>query len=224
MSTDAQTVPAAEIAFIAGVTTKQVHNLVRIGALPGALVVDTRNRRFAPLAAAFAAFYFQAHQELTPVARKHAIAMLCRRVLEHSDCQIFLALNGLSRKTKFDWSVSFGCITIALAPYVLAAIKHALQARRAVRRIVEDPGILGGTACFKGTRLPIGNALAAVADGIPFATLHAAYPFLSPSLLDDAAVYARIHPNAGKIRRPRQALHRMTLVRDKVVGTAKDLQ
>lgn len=80
MSTDEKTGSAAEIAFMAGLTTKQVHSLVRIGALPAALVAGTRNRRFAPLAAVFAAFYFQTHEELTPVARKRAIAMLCARV------------------------------------------------------------------------------------------------------------------------------------------------
>lgn len=200
MTTSEKFVSAAEIAFIAGLTTKQVHSLVRIGALPAALVVGTRNRRFAPVAAVFAAFYFQSHKELTLAARKRAIAMLSGRVLERPDCQIFLALAGRLRKTEFDWSVSLGCVTITLEPYVPTAIKHALEARRAVRRIVEDQGILGGTACFKGTRLPIGNALAAVADGIPFATLHAAYPFLSPSLLDDAAVYVRIRAYGKLVR------------------------
>jgi len=200
MSTDEKTGSAAEIAFMAGLTTKQVHSLVRIGALPAALVAGPRNGRFAPLAAVFAAFYFQTHEELTPVARKRAIAMLCTRVLEHPDCRIFLALNGRLRKTEFDWSTPLGCVTITLTAYVHTAIKRAVQARRAVRRIVEDPGILSGTACFKGTRLPIGNALAAVADGTSFATLRAAYPFLSPSLLDDADVYVRIRPSAGRIR------------------------
>ncbi|CAJ0821583.1 DUF433 domain-containing protein [Ralstonia flaminis] len=209
---------------MADLTTRQVHSLVRIGALPAALVVGTRNRYFAPLAAVFAAFYFQTHEELTLAARKRAIAVLCERVLERSDCQIFLALNGRLRKTEFDWSVPFGCVTITLKPYVHTAIKHVLQARRALRRIVEDPGILSGTACFKGTRLPIRNALAAVAAGIPFATLHAAYPFLSPSLLDDAAVYVRIRPNAGRERRAAQLFRQLKPVHSKVVRTSKNSQ
>lgn len=224
MSTGEKAVSAAEIAFIADLTTKQVHSLVRIGALPAALVVGTRNRRFAPLAAILAAFYFQTHKELTPAARRRAIAMLYGRVLERPDYQIFLDLNGRLRKTEFDWSASFGCLTITLASYVPTAIKHALQARRAVRRITEDPGILGSTACFKGTRLPIANALAAVADGIPFATLHAAYPFLTPLLLDDAAVYLRIRPSTGRKRQAGQAFHELKRVCSQVVRTSKDSQ
>lgn len=224
MPTDKKTVSAAEIAFIAGVTTKQVHSLVRIGALPAALLVGTRIRRFAPLAAVFAAFYFQTQEELTPAARKRAIAVVSRRVLERPDCRIFLALNGRLRKTEFEWSTSLGCVTITLTAYVHTAIKRAVQARRAVRRIVEDPRILSGTACFKGTRLPIGNALAAVADGTSFATLHAAYPFLSPSLLDDADVYVRIRPSASRIRQAGQAFHRLKPVRSSVVTTSKNSQ
>ena len=224
MPTDNTTMSAAEIAFIAGLTTRQVHSLRRVSALPAALVVDTRNRRFAPLAAVFAAFYLQTSKELTPAARKQAIAMLCTRVLERPDCQIVLALNGRLRRMPFDWSTSLGCVTITVTAYVHTAIKRAVQARRAVRRIVEDPGILSGTACFKGTRLPIGNALAAVADGTSFATLHAAYPFLSPSLLDDADVYVRIRPSAGRIRQAGQAFHQLKPVRSKVVRTNKNSQ
>ena len=222
MPTDKKTVSAAEIAFMAGLTTKQVHSLVRIGALPAALVAGTQNRRFAPLAAVFAAFYFQTGKELTPAARERAIAMLCKRVLERPDCRIFLALNGRLRKTEFDWSACFGCVTIMLAPYVLTAIKHALQARRAVRRIVEDAGILSGTAGFRGTRLPIGNALAAMADGVPFAALRAAYPFLTPSLLDDAGVYVRIRPSASRIRQAGRALHQLKPIRNKVVNMGRN--
>lgn len=217
MPTDEKTVSAAEIAFMAGVTTKEVHSLVRIGALPAALVVGTRNRRFAPLAAVFAAFYFQTQEELTPAARKRAIAVLSRRVLERPDCRIFLALNGRLQKTEFDWSTSLGCVTITLTAYVHTAIKHAVQARRALRRIVQDPGILSGTACFKGTRLPIANALAAAADGVPFTTLYAAYPFLTPSLLDDADVYVRIRPAIGQTRQTDKAFHRFRPVRSKIV-------
>lgn len=224
MSTDGKPVSAAEIAFMAGLTTKQVHSLVRIGALPAALVVGTRNRRFAPLAAVFAAFYFQTQKELTPAARKRAIDMLCARVLEHPECRIFLALNGRLRKTEFDWSASLDCVTITLTAYVHAAIRRAVQARRAVRRIVEDPEILSGTACFKGTRLPIGNALAALADGTSFAKLHAAYPFLSPSLLDDADAYVRIRPSAGRIRQAGQAFHQLKPVCSLVLRTSRNSQ
>ena len=62
-----------------------------------------------------------------------------------------------------------------------------------MHHIVESPGVPGGTACFRGTRLPIINARASVADGIPCATLHAAHPRNRPTVGRIRQAVAEVH-------------------------------
>ena len=58
MLTPGKTVSAAEIAFMADLTDKEINRLVDDEVLPSDLVLRDHGRRFAPLTAPFANFYF----------------------------------------------------------------------------------------------------------------------------------------------------------------------
>ena len=190
-------ISTAEVAYIAGLTEQDISRLCDDNALPATLHTRSNTPRFAPLAAPFAAFYFRGNQRLTSAMRAGAIAALTERVLRRPDFELFLMLSERMRRIEFDWSVEIGAMPVSLSSFVRESFESLAQVRHAARCIEEDAGILGGAPCFKGTRLPIANALAAINDGIPFGQLMAAYPFLTRAWLRDAAIYAKTHPNIG---------------------------
>lgn len=210
-------VSTGEIAFLSDLTEQEINRLAGDNVFPAELVMQRRGWRFAPLAAVFAQFYVQANEKLTRSAQIQVIAMLTDRVLKHSDSKIFLLLAGRAESAKFDWSVAYSADTVDLAPYVDEVTGRAERLRRATRQVKEDPGILGGSPCFKGTRVPIANVLAIVDSGMPFDELRSAYPFLTMDLVEDARIYAKIRPYVAQPRRIERVLPGATLVHSKVV-------
>ncbi len=214
-------VSAAEIAYIAGLTDKEVNRLVDENVLPAVLVFRGDGRRFAPLTAPFAIFYFRASEDLTRAARVKVIETLIKRLSERPDFDDFLALSEWVLSAGFDWSVTRDTFTVFLARFVEEASQRAAQVSEASRHIIEDPEVLGGTPCFAGTRVPVLNVLAAHHGGVPFRELQAAYPFLTTQLLDDAEVYVKAHPRPGRPRRLDDASSQLRLVSAKVVRRAR---
>lgn len=191
---------AAEIAFIAGLTDREINRLVDEDVLRAPLVHRSDGRRFAPLTASFATFWFSASDNLTRTARMNVIEILTQRLLDRPDVDLILTL-GSNALRDFDWSVHFDALTVELTQYVEMASRRAGRVSEAERHISEDPQVLGGAPCFARTRVPVANVLAASRQGIPFDELQAAWPFLTPQLLDDADVYMKAHPRAGRPRR-----------------------
>jgi uncharacterized protein (DUF433 family) len=221
MLTTDNSVSAAEVAYIAGVTDKDINRLVDDHVLPHALWWRDRGRRFAPLTAPFATFYFGASGDLTRAARIRVIATLTSRLRERPDFDEFLSLSDRLADIDFDWSVSQASITVFLATFVKDAAQRAARVTEAARHIVEDPEILGGTPCFAGTRVPIANVVAAAEGGMPIDDLLAAYPFLTRELIEDAAIFAKARPRAGRPRRLDDVNPELKLVRSKVVRRAR---
>jgi len=56
--------------------------------------------------------------------------------------------------------------------------------------IVVDPQILHGTACFKGTRIPVAVVLDNLAAGVPETELRVDYPTLPAQAIAAAIAYA----------------------------------
>jgi uncharacterized protein (DUF433 family) len=56
--------------------------------------------------------------------------------------------------------------------------------------IVVDPSVLHGTACFKGTRIPVTVVLDNLAAGVSEDALRAEYPTLPPEAVAAAIAYA----------------------------------
>lgn len=210
---------AAEIAFIAGLTDREINRLVDEDVLRAPLVHRTDGRRFAPLSAPFATFWFGASDNLTRAARITVIETLTRRLLERPDFDVILTL-GTHALHEFDWRVQFDALTVELTHYVEMASRRAERVTQASGHITEDPQVLGGTPCFANTRVSVANVLAARQQGLPFDELQAAWPFLTPQLLEDAEVYMKAHPRPGRPRRVDAPLPRQGVVSRKVVRRA----
>ena len=56
--------------------------------------------------------------------------------------------------------------------------------------IVVDPALMHGTACFKGTRIPVTVVLDNLAAGVSEDELRADYPTLPPNAVGAAIAYA----------------------------------
>jgi uncharacterized protein (DUF433 family) len=190
----------AEIAFIAGLTDREINRLVDEDVLRAPLVLRVDGRRFAPLTAPFASFYFSASDNLTRTARISVIDTLTRRLLDRPDLDACLALSGHALRN-FDWSVQFDALTVVLTSYVETASRRAGRVSEAGRHVAEDPQILGGAPCFAGTRVSVANVLAAKQQGMTLCELQEAWPFLTAQLLEDADVYMKAHPRPGRPRR-----------------------
>ncbi|OTP78880.1 hypothetical protein PAMC26577_03020 [Caballeronia sordidicola] len=207
---------------MAGLTDKEINRLVDDEVLPTDLVLREHGRRFAPLTAPFANFYFFAGEYLTRAARIRVIATLMDRLRKRPDFDLFLALSDRSRNVDFDWSVTHAPVTVLLAEFVHDAWERAARVSEAARHVVEDPEILGGTPCFAGTRVPVATVVAAAEDGKTVAEQMAAYPFLTLELIEDAAVYVKARPRAGRPRRVAEVNPELTPVRRKVVRPARE--
>jgi len=67
-------------------------------------------------------------------------------------------------------------------------------------RVHVDPDVMGGVACFAGSRLPIDTVLASVDAGESWARVVASWPWLTAAHLHAARVWARQHAGAAAKR------------------------
>ena len=222
MLTAGNAVSAAHVAFLAGVTDKEINRLVDEEVLPPTLVWREHGRRFAPLTAPLAQFYFQTSDELTRTMRRHVIEHITSRLAQRADFDNFLILSSRALHADFDWSLKTDFCIIGLGKFVESVVQRATQLQQAEEYIVEDRDVLGGTPCFAGTRVPVANVVAASDDGVPFAELQQAYPFLTAPLLEDAKVYVKAHPRPGRPLRLPEAESAQVIVSRKVVRPAPE--
>ena len=68
----------------------------------------------------------------------------------------------------------------------------------AARYIVADPGILSGTPCLKGTRVPAHFIADMVANGDSVREIIAAYPYLTEGQVHAAVAYTRAFPRRAR--------------------------
>jgi uncharacterized protein (DUF433 family) len=57
-------------------------------------------------------------------------------------------------------------------------------------RITFDPGVMGGKACIRATRVTVGTVVGLVAAGHSFADILEAYPYLEDEDIREALAYA----------------------------------
>jgi uncharacterized protein (DUF433 family) len=62
-------------------------------------------------------------------------------------------------------------------------------------RIESTPGVCGGDACIKGTRLTVWMLYSSLESGTPSSKLVELFPALSPADLDAVLAYAEAHPD-----------------------------
>jgi len=74
--------------------------------------------------------------------------------------------------------------------------------RKAMSLIVQDPGIQGGAATFKGTRILVQHVADLISQGATEAELRDDHPRLTREMISAAKIYAQSHPRRGRPRKP----------------------
>jgi len=83
-----------------------------------------------------------------------------------------------------------------------AAVRRGLTTlEKAKKMVAVDQDVLGGTPCFKGTRIPVHDIAEMVAGGDQKTVILKAYPQLTAEQVDLAVVYAEAYPRRGRPRR-----------------------
>lgn len=112
-----------------------------------------------------------------------------------------LYLRGL---TSFDDAASFADVPKAWLLAVVADRRDTPRfstndlGRDAARYVVADPGILSGTPCVKGTRVPAHFVADMVANGDGVREITAAYPYLTEGQVHAAVAYTRAFPRRAR--------------------------
>ena len=65
-----------------------------------------------------------------------------------------------------------------------------MDAQGLFERITFTPGVMGGRACIRGTRVTVSNIVGLVADGMTIDEILADYPYLSREDVEAALAYA----------------------------------
>ncbi len=192
-------VPSSEVAFIAGLTDKEINRAVDEDVLPHDLVDREDGRQFARIVGPFAKFYFATSNDLSKSLRRSVIEILTHRLMSRGDSEVFLALH--FPLSAFDWKVKLPFGLIELSDFVLVGLDRAASVERANRSITEDPAVMGGVPVFAGTRVPIEIVTSSKAAGIGDDRLREAYSFLTSELIQDAEVYQQVHSRRGRPRK-----------------------
>lgn len=173
---------ANEAASVTGVPLKQVHRIVDAGLLRGA--VETRSGTRVIVGGRGLVGLKLAHQTadlLTPNGRRRLIGQLLRK--PHAG------------------RIEEDALVIDLRP-IESSIRRNLNAlERAKKMVTVDKDILNGTPCFRGTRIPVHDVAAMIANGDEKSAVLGAYPKLTAGQIDLAVVYAKTYPRRGRPRR-----------------------
>ena len=190
-------VSTATAAFLADLTARQMQRVVDEDIISAPLVKRDGGRSFAKMTSALAKFYFSTNEVFTRDARRSVIQIIVTRIGHRKDADALFSLEGALNEV--DWNVNLAAeVHVEFAPFVNEAKERGLLVERAEASIIEDPDILGGVPVFKGTRVPASTVVASKRAGFEMDQLRAAYPFLTPTLVEDAEIYLRIHPPVGR--------------------------
>jgi uncharacterized protein (DUF433 family) len=169
---------ANEAASVTGVPLRQVHRIIDAGLLDGA-VKRWRNTRLLPCNA------------LVGLRLAHDTADVL--TLETRRAVVRSLLHGRGPGTIRADAVVVDARPAARA--VRSGIKQLTKARQAVS---SSPEVLGGSAVFKGTRIPVHDIADMLANGDAPAAIVRAYPRLDQQRVRLAAIYAAAYPRRGR--------------------------
>ncbi len=174
------TLSANEAACVTGVPLKQVHRIIDADLLDDA-ATGGRSRavhRDGLLA-------LKLVHETTDLLTLDGRRRLVRYLLDHPG-----ATKARERHVSVD--------VRAMKGEVSKGLSRLTRARNAVRC---DDAVLSGTPCIKGTRIPVHDIADMLANGDGAGTIREAFPQLSESQIELAALYARAYPRRGRPRR-----------------------
>jgi uncharacterized protein (DUF433 family) len=178
-----------EAAAVIGAPVKDVNNLIDKRVLPKGAVQGRR----VPKAALVSLKAVHATADVLTPEQRRVVATLI-----------------LEKPRTRTWRV--GVLSVNLQE-VAEETRHGLERLQQARdMVVRDRNILGGAAVFGGTRVPVHDIAAMLANGDSVQELRRAYPALSREQIELAPLYAKAYPLRGRPRRrPWQRLQRVSL-------------
>ena len=181
MSSEVSALTANEAACVTKVPLKQVHRIIDSG-----LLGDTvRTKQGARVISKHALIGLKLAHEMTGLLTLDSRRQLVRHVLDDPEVRI----------------IRRDAVSIHLHPMKNDVKRGVTSLEKAKKMIATDKGILGGTPCFKGTRIPVHDIAEMLVNEDDVAVVLAAYPRLKERQVTAAATYAEAYPRRG---RPRQ--------------------
>jgi len=181
----AETFSPAEISAVTGASVKAVYKAIG-DRLPGGL---TQRRDREPYLTRWGAVCFVIDREIpkdVPLAvRRQLYADILER---HSD------------QAQYDRGILSYVVDVRTV--VDRVDRDLARYRNAMRLIVEDDAVQGGSATFAGTRILVHQIADLIAQGADETELREDYPRLTSDMIAAALVYARAHPRRGRPRKP----------------------
>ena len=173
---------ANEAACVTGVPLKQVHRIIDTGLLADA--VEFRNGARFVLGAGLLGLKLA--YQMGPVLTREGRRRLIRHRIDEPAAE----------------AVRDEALSIDVRPMSEEVRLGIARLARAKQMAEVDDRVLGGTPCFKGTRIPIHDIAAMLANGDTVAELQAAYPRLTEAQIRAAPLYAQAWPRRGRRRQP----------------------
>lgn len=169
---------ANEAAVASRVPLKDVHRIIDAGLLKGSVEVHRGARRIGASGLLALKLAYVTADILKPEARRRAV----RRILERPSEPV----------------IRDQAVTVEVEG-IEAELEEGLAELEAAKVMVtSDPGIMGGTPCFAGTRIPVHDIADMVTNGDKPAALLEAYPSLDERRIHLAPIYAAAYPRRGR--------------------------
>ena len=203
MSAEEPTLSANEAACVTGVPLKQVHRITDAGLL-GAPANNPRGTRVIPKHALLG---LKLAYETAGILTFNCRRRLVRHALDTPDAR----------------TIREDIVSVDLRPMRSDVKRRIASLEKSRRMIASNKEIMGGTPCFKGTRIPVHDIADMLANGDEVAALLAAYPALSEENVTAAKIYAEAYPHRGRQRR-HSAWRKLSLHTSKTTKFNKLLQ
>lgn len=172
---------ANEAASVTGVPLKQVHRIVDAGLLEGAVKSRAGTRVIVGRGLVGLKLAHETADLLTAKGRRRLIKQLLQQPGAKTIEANALRVDVRSMET----SIRRGLNTL----------------KKAKKMVAIDIDVLGGTPCFKDTRIPVHEIAAMIANGDQQSAVLKAYPQLTAEQIDLATLYADAYPRRGRPRR-----------------------
>lgn len=173
---------ANEAACITDVPLKEVHRIIDRGLLDGAVEVVDGGRVLLGAGLLALKLVHETKLLLTLTGRRQLVHSLLRQV----DAQ----------------AARTSCVSVDVEPMRGTIQRGIAKLQQAREEIVSDPGVLTGTPCIRGTRIPAHDIAEMLANGDSIESILDDFPWISRWQIELAAVYARAYPRRGRPRRP----------------------
>lgn len=182
----------AEATYLSGLSRRDIDRVIDERIVPDAMIASGGVRMIAAAACALARFYFETAATLTAATRRRIVADLGERMLA-------LRANPAGKRVDLArLTFDEGVIHVEFAGFLRDVIDARKRLGRAEKLIVSDDDILGGEPVFRGTRVPVRQAAAALAAGESGRSVLAAYPSITLAMIDAAPIWAHAHPARGR--------------------------